>query len=507
MEGTIRRSARLARTRAKSLARFAIVSLCAAASVALVPVTQAAAAPGVTVFVGYADSVRAASEFPNPWAGSPNVTFDGCTPNSGCTFDAGAVRVYNTSTSSVQINQVSVDIATCTYTWGGPLYPVTLAPLTSLVVTQRSPSEAPGCTGPDPASFDSSDIPTEGCTNDGILPTVEVTVDGVTTSSTDSGQVLNSGGVDPGVCANTNESTEWVKIGNKACAGQVLTLAPAAQTLPITTTATVTASFTNSCGDALSGVLVNFQDLSGPNIGLTGTGVTDASGDATFDYSSQLTGTDVLQARITNAAGFVTTSNTADVTWTIEFAPGGGAFVIGDRNAVIGNTVNFWGAQWAKKNRLSGGPAPRSFKGFAEAPATPDCGETWSTDPGNSTPPPAGPLPSLIGVIVTSSSHKQGPAISGDIVEIVVVKTNPGYAPNPGHAATGTVMSVVCGGPAAKTGGAQAPATNPPSTTTNAPAPVAPSTCSVTKPHPTPHHGTGADCARTSRGAARGHLS
>src|SRR6202040_2593590 len=54
-----------------------------------------------------------------------------------------------------------------------------------------------------------------------------------------------------------------------------------------------------------------------------------------------------------------------------SFAPGGGSFVIGDKNAAIGNSVTFWGAQWAKVNSLSGGPAPASFKGFAEAPLTP----------------------------------------------------------------------------------------------------------------------------------------
>jgi hypothetical protein len=276
---------------------------------------------------------------------------------------------------------------------------------------------------------------------------VDVTVDGTTTSQTDTGQVLNTGGVDPGICGGTNESTEWVKIGSKPCPGQTLALAPATQTHPVTTSATVTATFTNACGSPLSGVLVNFKVTSGPNAGLTGMAVTDANGNAAFTYSSALQGTDTVQASVTNTVGFTTTSNTVTVTWTIEFAPGGGSFVIGNRDAVLGNTVNFWGAQWAKHNSLSGGPAPRSFKGFAEAPATPACGQGWNTDPGNSTPPPDGPLPVLMAVIVTSSSHKSGSTISGNTVAIVLVRTDPGYQPNPGHAATGTVVSVVCGSP------------------------------------------------------------
>jgi len=47
-------------------------------------------------------------------------------------------------------------------------------------------------------------------------------------------------------------------------------------------------------------------------------------------------------------------------------------------------------------------------------------------------------------VIVTSSATKSGHTISGDTPHIVVVKTNPGYAPNPGHAGTGTVALMVC---------------------------------------------------------------
>jgi hypothetical protein len=47
-------------------------------------------------------------------------------------------------------------------------------------------------------------------------------------------------------------------------------------------------------------------------------------------------------------------------------------------------------------------------------------------------------------VIVTSFVGKDGSEISGNSVHIVVVKTNPGYASNPGHAGTGTVVAVVC---------------------------------------------------------------
>jgi hypothetical protein len=123
----------------------------------------------------------------------------------------------------------------------------------------------------------------------------------------------------------------------------------------------------------------------------------------------------------------------------------GGNFVIGDENAATGTSVTFWGAQWWKANSLSGGGAPASFKGFANSPSgAPACGSNWSTGPGNSSGPPAGPLPGYIAVIVSSHVTKSGSNISGDTAQVVVVKTNPGYGPNPGHAGTGTVVAVVC---------------------------------------------------------------
>jgi hypothetical protein len=124
------------------------------------------------------------------------------------------------------------------------------------------------------------------------------------------------------------------------------------------------------------------------------------------------------------------------------FAPGGGAFVVGDKTAT--GSVMFWGAQWWKSNLLTGGSAPASFKGYASEPSLPSCGSGWSSDPGNGSAPPAGPLPAYVAVIVSSKITKSGPQISGNTVHIVIVKTNAGYADNPGAAGTGTVVATVC---------------------------------------------------------------
>jgi hypothetical protein len=128
-----------------------------------------------------------------------------------------------------------------------------------------------------------------------------------------------------------------------------------------------------------------------------------------------------------------------------EAVESGPTFVIGDQNASVGSPVLLWGAQWSRGNQLSGGAAPAAFKGFADSPSLIGCGTTWTTNPGNSSSPPAGPLPEYMDVIVSSEVSKSGPIISGNTVKIVLVRTSGEYAPDPGHPATGTVVGVLCG--------------------------------------------------------------
>ena len=119
-----------------------------------------------------------------------------------------------------------------------------------------------------------------------------------------------------------------------------------------------------------------------------------------------------------------------------------GSMIIGNLNSATGNRVEYWGAQWAKDNALSGGAAPNAFKGFAST-APQSCGGTWSSGPGNSQGPPA-TVPSYMGVIASSTAGKSGSDVAGDVPIIVVVKTNSGYGPAPGHTGTGTVVAVFC---------------------------------------------------------------
>jgi hypothetical protein len=86
-----------------------------------------------------------------------------------------------------------------------------------------------------------------------------------------------------------------------------------------------------------------------------------------------------------------------------------------------------------------------AFKGFADTLSeTPsDCGSTWTAGGGSSSGPP-GTVPSYMAVLMSSSITKSGPTIAGNVPSIVVVKTGPGYRPNPGRAGVGTVEATLC---------------------------------------------------------------
>ncbi len=178
---------------------------------------------------------------------------------------------------------------------------------------------------------------------------------------------------------------------------------------------------------------------------LAGSDITVTRGNLDGQVLAGGTGTDSLRT------GAVTLSNTV-----VDFCPTNSpppqppllpVFVIGDVEPhAVGNRVNFWGAQWWKNNIMSGltspGSSRASFKGFATS-AELLCGGVWKSRPGNSPPPPA-TIPANIAVVVTSTVIKDGPNLSGDIKQIVVVSQDGGYGPNPGHDGNGRVTSIVC---------------------------------------------------------------
>ncbi len=117
--------------------------------------------------------------------------------------------------------------------------------------------------------------------------------------------------------------------------------------------------------------------------------------------------------------------------------------MIGDGNTSVGSVVTFWGAEWWKDNSLSLGEAPPAFNGFADTPCTTATCGPFTTRTRDHSAPPAGPLPPVMLALVTSSVTQSGPTISGNVVGIAVIETDPGYEPDPGRAGTGTVLGFI----------------------------------------------------------------
>jgi hypothetical protein len=197
---------------------------------------------------------------------------------------------------------------------------------------------------------------------------------------------------------------------------------------------------------ALGGKMVTFTLGSG-NQAQSCMGATDSTGSAhcTIQSVNQTVGPSVPIAATFGGDTFYQAASAASS--TDVFAPAAlGAFVIGDLSAgapTAGTPVNFWGAQWAQSNSLSGGNAPSSMKGFIDDSSALSCGSTWTASTGNRSAPPR-TLSSPIEVIVSSSISQTGSAIHGNVLHIVLVQVNPGYGPAPGHPGTGTIIGVVC---------------------------------------------------------------
>jgi len=95
-----------------------------------------------TVYVGYADNLRASGFFPNPWIG---MTFNGQpvvshTNPSGMSFDSGAVRIDNTGATPLTIGNFMVkdNNGSVVFAIWGAGVELTLAPGQTGVFTQKA---------------------------------------------------------------------------------------------------------------------------------------------------------------------------------------------------------------------------------------------------------------------------------------------------------------------------------------------------------------------------------
>jgi PKD repeat protein len=180
-------------------------------------------------------------------------------------------------------------------------------------------------------------------------------------------------------------------------------------------------------------------------------GTTDASGNVSCTISPVSSGLG-NQTITTDFAGDAYYLPSSDSDQVVVFAfPSRGAFTLGDQTVAGAgsNTVTWWSHSWSSLNSLSGGQAPASFKGFAANVTLPQmsppelCGTTFTSRTGNSSSPPDS-VPEYMGVLVASNVTQSGSTINGTWGSIVVVHTDPGYGPNPGHPGTGTIVATFC---------------------------------------------------------------
>jgi hypothetical protein len=223
---------------------------------------------GLALFVGYADTVRPNAPFPTPWVGDPNVIEPGKTANPGPPWDAGAVRLDNTTASPIQVDNVVVDLQR-----PGPVFSLwgsfTIPAHGSAILTQT-------VTFGNSSNFDTSDFPISPChvlapPTDPRIPKVTVTAGGLTASYLDTAHIIDAFGWDTFYsCGGGSEpeSLQWRPIGTPGTqtTGQ-LALFPAVATIPLGASYTATAIATDAAGEPLANVTVKFAVLSGPNAG------------------------------------------------------------------------------------------------------------------------------------------------------------------------------------------------------------------------------------------------
>ncbi len=272
---------------------------------------------GLSVSVGYIDTLRANPNVPVPWVGDPGVIYLG---RGGYEMDSGAIRIDNTTGATINVRNVTVDLHSDGN--GNPypgqsfnLWPSFSIPPGDKVILAATSGD----------NFDTSDFPIPGGSCSGTDPTnnppriLLTRDDGTQVVLTDTAHVLDTGGADTANCPVGNESLNWRPLGTVGVAQAAATLVLQAPATPpiIGLPYAQLAHLTDASGAPLSGVTVNFAVNSGPNAGQTGRATTDSGGTATFTYTGTVIGTDAVAASVTNASGASFSADPIDVTWIV----------------------------------------------------------------------------------------------------------------------------------------------------------------------------------------------
>ncbi len=184
---------------------------------ASVTVSSSSSGSQIAVYAGYYDTHHDShlQTKPNPWQGSSNVVFVGTPDNSSGGWDSSGLRIDNLTGGSLSIS-VTVDIGSHHYAlWG-----TRTVPAGSKLILAQTGFE----------NFDGSDTNPAGCVGcnpkecstlvTSTVPVAHVTIGGKTTNYYDTGQYMNTHGVDQAGCPYTgtrnDESHNWVQISTSA---------------------------------------------------------------------------------------------------------------------------------------------------------------------------------------------------------------------------------------------------------------------------------------------------
>jgi hypothetical protein len=194
----------------------------------------AAQADNFAVFTGYADNLRPSGFFPTPWLGGAGVVSESLANQS---FDAGAIRIDNTSGADITIDNFTV-----TLNGGGTVFnfwnSLTIGAGDTGIFTQTFSYNfdtsdfgggvvgniLPGDPGSNGIGGCSSTAAALGAANVAycatVAPTVSFDIGADHFSFTDSGHILDTGHYDFVCCSpDGNESINWNAIGGGASRG------------------------------------------------------------------------------------------------------------------------------------------------------------------------------------------------------------------------------------------------------------------------------------------------
>jgi len=135
---------------------------------------------------------------------------------------------------------------------------------------------------------------------------------------------------------------QWraISTGGATVSSGNLSLEPISSTVGTSTTTTLVARLKDAAGVLpLFNTQVDFNVIAGPNAGQSGHVLTDADGVASFSYSSTVTGTDSVQASVTNINNGTFYSNPATVVWTAPPPASAGSLTM-DPTGLVTTTVN-----------------------------------------------------------------------------------------------------------------------------------------------------------------------